>query len=309
MSELILTRGLPASGKTTWARAWVADDPTNRSRVNRDDLRHNLFGAPMLDWDGERAVTTAQHAAVRALLKAGRSVVVDDTNLRAKHARALLNLAVRAGADWSVKDFTHVPLQTCIDRDQARAAAGDRAVGAAVIQSLHARYLAAGALPDLAPTLNAAPALVRPYVPDPTLPAAWLVDLDGTLALGRFGEPGRRGPFDWHRVGEDRPNLPVIELCRALAASRSQIVVLSGRDAICRDQSTGWLALFDVPHHALVMRPIGDSRPDHVVKAELFWAIIAETWNVRGVIDDRASVVAMWRAMGLVCAQVAPGDF
>ena len=42
MITLLLTRGLPASGKTTFARAWVAESPTDRARINRDDLR-NVF--------------------------------------------------------------------------------------------------------------------------------------------------------------------------------------------------------------------------------------------------------------------------
>jgi hypothetical protein len=57
------------------------------------------------------------------------------------------------------------------------------------------------------------------------------------------------------------------------------------------------------------MRPAADSRKDSIVKAELFWEHVAPHWNVRGVIDDRDQVVAMWRALGLMCAQVAPGDF
>ena len=41
---------------------------------------------------------------------------------------------------------------------------------------------------------------------------AVIFDLDGTLALGHFGEPDRRGPFDWHRVSEDTPNPAVVAL-------------------------------------------------------------------------------------------------
>lgn len=44
MTELRITRGYPSSGKTTYARNWVAEDPEHRVRVNRDDLRWNLYG-------------------------------------------------------------------------------------------------------------------------------------------------------------------------------------------------------------------------------------------------------------------------
>ena len=103
----------------------------------------------------------------------------------------------------------------------------------------------------------------------------WLVDIDGTLAI-----KGERGPFDWHRVGEDTPNEPVIEVVRALAAC-SNIVFVSGRMEQCRLKSLDWLhehvcrsavACFHAP---LFMRADGDFRPDTVVKREIFDAYIA----------------------------------
>jgi len=139
-------------------------------------------------------------------------------------------------------------------------------------------------------------------VPDESLPPAWLVDVDGTLA-----HMGDRGPFDWHRVSDDTPNLPVVELVTNLS-NTAAIVVMSGRDEVCRQETKAWLDQhieFDVLH----MRPEGDTRKDAVVKAELFWEHVAPVWNVRGVVDDRQQVVDMWRAMGLMCAQVATGDF
>mgnify|MGYP003455142708 FL=1 len=42
MNKLILTRGIQGSGKTTWARQWVAEDPDSRVRINNDDLRNML---------------------------------------------------------------------------------------------------------------------------------------------------------------------------------------------------------------------------------------------------------------------------
>lgn len=44
MSGVIVLRGLPGSGKSTWAKEWVAGDPDNRVRINRDDIRYASFG-------------------------------------------------------------------------------------------------------------------------------------------------------------------------------------------------------------------------------------------------------------------------
>jgi hypothetical protein len=61
--KLVITRGLPGCGKTTRARAWVAEDPSRRVRVNRDDLRTMLSGGPPVV------------AAVRAMHAAGHRVI------------------------------------------------------------------------------------------------------------------------------------------------------------------------------------------------------------------------------------------
>jgi predicted kinase len=309
MAELVITRGLPASGKSTWAREWVAGDPVGRARVNRDDLRLNLYGTARPTHQQESAIGVAQQAAVSALLVAGRSVVVDDMHLRARYVSAWVAVAAEVGATFAVQDFTGVPVEECVRRDAERGARGDRAVGAEVIRDLFARFLAGGrGLPAsvLVPK-QAQPGAATAYVPDLSLPAAWLVDVDGTLALMSTAKGGR-SPFEWHRVGEDAPNPAVVDLVRALA-SAAAIVVMSGRDESCRDLTEKWLTANGVPYQALFMRLAGDVRKDAIVKRELFEAQVAPRWAVRGVIDDRRQVVEMWRGIGLMCAQVAPGDF
>lgn len=298
--SITLTRGLPASGKTTWARQWLTLGPQPRMRSNRDDLRASLFGQHgVLDHTAEQFITGMQRHAVREFLTGGGHVVVDDMNLRLKYARAWADLAASVGADFFVVDFPQ-PLDVLIARDAARAAAGERGVGEDVIRGLYARFRAPWPDVTATPVSGAAGGL---YVPDPSLPPAWLVDVDGTLA-----DNTARDPFAWHLVGQDGLIEPVARMVRALATD-ARIVVMSGRDEVCSDATRVWLAEHQIPMDALFMRKAGDMRRDAVVKRELFEAHVAPRWNVLGVIDDRQQVVDAWRAMGLMCAQVAPGDF
>ncbi len=139
--RLVATRGLPASGKTTWAKQWMGEGP-RRTRSNRDDLRDMMFGGWTGDPDHEDAVTVAQHTTIAELLAAGWSVVVDDTNLRPGVLDKLRETARWGGAEFVIHDLTGVPVGECIARDERRRDAGQRSVGAAVIRDMCERYLA-----------------------------------------------------------------------------------------------------------------------------------------------------------------------
>lgn len=133
---LTLTRGLPGSGKTTWAKAQTAAQP-NTVRVNRDDLRAMLLTDwPHGDAGWEWVCTLAQYAQIRALLDAGMHVICDDTNLHAGALAGLTYLATCAKAEVRVQDFTDVPVAVCIARDAAR----PNPVGTAVIERMWAAY-------------------------------------------------------------------------------------------------------------------------------------------------------------------------
>ena len=64
----------------------------------------------------------------------------------------------------------------------------------------------------------------------------------------------------------------------------------------------------DVPCDRLIMRPFDDNTSDDECKRKLFNEEInySDVWFV---LEDRKSVVDMWRGEGLTCLQVAPGDF
>ena len=298
MTRLLITRGLPGSGKTTFARKLQP----GVVRINRDDLRWMLHGGRLYTQHTEAQVTRVQRSAVETVLRAHGSVIVDDTNLRARTVREWAETAARFGASFEVHDFTDVPVQECVRRDAGRPE--NERVGEEAIRRLHDRYLAGHNLPLPVPFVDpGGPGHV--YRPDPELPEAVLVDIDGTVAL-----MGARSPYEWHRVGEDAPNPAVITAVRAMHAAGHAIVFCSGRDEVCRAETEAWLELFvGVPYQGLFMRAAGDSRKDAIVKREIFDTEIRDRWRITGVFDDRQQVVRMWRALGLTVFQVAEGDF
>lgn len=298
MTRLIATRGLPASGKTTFARTLQP----SVLRVNRDDLRRMLHGERLFTQWAEAQVTVVQRAQVEALLRARADVCVDDTNLRARTLRGWADLAARYGADFEVHDFTDVPLAECLRRDAARPAADQ--VGAEAIRRLHERYLEGRTLPLPVPQARTGrPAVVHPPSTEPA--EIVLVDIDGTVALAVS-----RSPYDMTRVGEDEPNTAVIAAVRAMHAAGYGVVFCSGRDDSARTATEAWLARHvRVPHLGLHMRAVGDTRKDSIVKREIYDREIRDRYRVAGVFDDRVQVVQMWRALGLTVFQVADGDF
>lgn len=297
MPTLIITRGLPGSGKTTWARQWVTENPSRHTRVNRDDIRAMFGCAPIGDNTQEESVTVAQRAAVEALLRRGRDVVVDDTNLRDRYVRGFQEIAATTGAAVIVKDFTDIPVDVCVARDAAR----DRHVGSSIIRTMWHRFIAGR--PNPLPTPDPGPT-PQPYVTTGG-PNAIIVDIDGTVAL-----MGGRSPYDEDTVGDDAPNINVIAVVKAMAGAGNRVIFCSGRTEKCRAATEQWIRdHIDIPYDALHMRQIGDRRKDSTVKLEIFNHSIRHHYNVAGVFDDRRQVVDMWRSLGLTVFQVAPGNF
>ena len=58
------------------------------------------------------------------------------------------------------------------------------------------------------------------------------------------------------------------------------------------------------------MRPANDFTEDHLLKESwLHNMLLEDRERLVAVFDDRKRVVDMWRANGVTCFQVAPGEF
>lgn len=301
MPTVTIMRGLPASGKTTAALKMVADSGGRTRRVNLDALRLMLDdndGSVRLGKPHEEVVLAVQDAAILAAVDAGFDVVADNTHLVSRLPNRYKRLLATRDVRFEVVDFTDVPVDECIRRDALRA----RPVGETVIRDMAKRLN--GRCPFTADSLNERPTIV-PYTPDPRLPSAVIVDIDGTLAL----HAGLRGPYDIALCEGDLLNEPVARAVALFDRADDYIILLSGRQSEFREHTKRWLAKHQVPYDELWMRAVGDRRADDIVKTELFDAHVRDRFSVRFVLDDRDRLVALWRRMGLSCWQVNYGNF
>ncbi|MEO9947659.1 MAG: polynucleotide kinase [Roseobacter sp.] len=142
-----------------------------------------------------------------------------------------------------------------------------------------------------------------------------LFDIDGTLAQIDHRRPLLEGDRpDWKAfnklMGDDVPNLPIVELYKTLWDSQKyQLFLVSGRGEEYRKVTETWLTWNTIPFERLLMRPRNDFRPDTDVKQEILDRLRSEGKEISFVVDDRNSVVDMWRKNGVTCLQCADGDF
>lgn len=294
MARLIICKGLPASGKTTWAKELSRKD--HFKRVNKDDLRAMLDDS-LHSRRNERFIVQLRDQIIRQAFLDGFSVVSDDTNLRASHEKDMRRIAAKFNAEVQVK-FFDVPLNECIRRDSLRA----KPVGEDVIRDMYKRYLAHGKFKLENPLEDTA--AVTPYAPKAGSRKAIMCDLDGTLCL-----LNGRNPYDASTCEQDAVNKAVLEVISEFYVKGYWIILCSGRPDTWKAETEAWLKANNVPYHELFMRAEGDSRKDSIIKGEIFDEHIRDNYDVLFVLDDRDQVVQHWRQLGLTVFQVADGAF
>lgn len=309
--KIILTRGIQGSGKSTWAREWVSEDPTRRVRYNNDDIR-NMLG---VYWVPEReglVTSTKLDLAVRAM-RNGYDIVIDNMNLNPKeikfwedlvhnHNHVLDGHINTINYDYTIefKDFFNVSLEECIKRDAAR----PNPVGEKVIKLTWNRYkhfIQTTAVEQLVDNL---------IKQDEDKPHCIVVDMDSTLCFNThkrpwFGEGAAEGMI------HDIPNMGVLRIVERYYSPgegnfTGNLIIATGRDTGQAEVTKKWLANHNLFPQEFYFRQKGDFRKGVEVKKEQINQIM-EKYHVDCIIDDCEPIVNMYREMGLTVLQPNKG--
>lgn len=138
--KIILCRGIQGSGKTTWAKQWVLEDPEHRVRFNNDDIR-NMLGKYWVP-NREHIVKVIKDEFLRESMINNYDIVIDNMNLNDRelcYYNDLIdeyNRYHKPAYEIEFKDFFNIPLQDCIERDSKR----PNPIGEEVIKKTYEKY-------------------------------------------------------------------------------------------------------------------------------------------------------------------------
>lgn len=295
--QVIFTVGLPSSGKSTWANKWSSEKgyETFRKISCRDDIRMHLSEASNRadvprDKNFEKQVTLYQEEQISEYLFSNYDVCAADTNLNPSTLHRLTHLVKDYSEDVEIiinDSFLDVPLPEIFKRNSKR---GSEYVPEDAIFTMWEKYIKG-----------------RSFIEQDKLskPDCVVFDIDGTLAI-----MGDRSPYEWDKVGLDTLNKPVASLLNAYYESRYyDIIIVSGRDGICKSRTEDWLIDNSILYTHVFMREPGDSRVDWEVKEEILRNKILPKYHVNMWVDDRQQVVLRMRELGIPVAQVDFGRF
>lgn len=146
---------------------------------------------------------------------------------------------------------------------------------------------------------------------------ALIIDLDGTLANiehRRQYVDKTKGKRDFGKFNKEIPKDKLNNWCAEIINRFKHdhaILIVTGREWEERvaKNTMEWLFRHGIEYTKIFARPAGDYRPDTEIKKKIYNEDILGKYDVVFCVDDRSSVVKMWRSQGLVCLQCDDGDF
>lgn len=282
--HVIFTKGLQGSGKSTWAEQFIKDNQ-NYKRINRDSFRH-MLSAYTFDDKNEKIVTSLCDKTITTLIEQGFNLIIDQMNLNEKRLHQDMKFIEECckfdnkQVEFEIKEFP-ITLGEAIERDKKR----DFVIGEKVIKQTWKRYEI-----ELKQMIERA----KPkYEWNGNLPYCILCDIDGTLS-----NSSQRRIFDFKECVNDKIIFPVWSILEKYK-DKVEVILMSGREEICRTETEEWLKKENVNYKSLYMRKEKDYRDDTIIKRELFDEHIRGKYRPMFVIDDRISVLKMWQELGI----------
>ena len=290
--KIIVLQGPPACGKSTLAKK-LHDEDRNNVIICRDSIRESR-GTYWLE-EQENYIDKVEMLQVESALECGLTPVIDATNLNKKTIEKWKNIANLYKAEIEYKECI-LPYNEALERDKLR----ERQVGEKVLRKFYTKYY-----PHMLRIPN--DRIMKDF--DETKIPAIICDLDGTVSLGYH-----RGVFEYDKVGDDIKEFRVCRMLENLLKSNKykEIIFLSGREVSCYEETKKWIFKnidLNKTSYQILLRNLGDHRPDNVVKKEIYEKLIEPYYDVQLVFEDRDKVVKMWRDLGLLCCQVYYGEF
>lgn len=275
-------QGLPASGKSTKAEE-LMKKMGNTVRVNKDLLR-TMLHFDKFTGKNEGITKDTSRLIAKNFLLADYNVIVDDTNFNEGVIQSWKDLAKECEAKFEVVKMD-TPVEVCVLRDTER----EKFVGGTVIKNMALQY----GLTDRSP-----------YV---------LCDLDGTIADIKHRLPYAKGETkDWNKffslIYADTVRHHVLKTLVDFYNDGCTIIFVSARPEDYKEETLDWLNKNLLTFAwTLIMRRSGDKRPDTEVKKKMLDTYFPDKSKIRCVIDDRPSVIKMWRENGLTVLDVGEG--
>jgi predicted kinase len=294
--EVVIYIGMPASGKTSASKDFIRKNP-NYVKVSRDDFRHMLKNQGVCEPKIESMINDLMDQAIIKSLSKKLNVIVDGTNLKEHKIRDIIKL-VNPYANVSYRTFD-LPYKTVIERNSKR----ENPVDEIAMNNMWEDWEILKDSFDFQPVKRKK--IVKSITPNfnSKLPDCVIFDLDGTLALSN----GKRDMFDYNNVDGDDLNEIIAEQVVFHKSKGRKIIIVSGRDEICRNMTEYWLNFYNVEYDLMFMRPKDNIQRDKVVKKKIFEDEIQNKYNVIAWYDDRLQIIELIYELGIFTFNVNQG--
>ena len=299
VEKIILTRGIPGSGKSSWAKQFVAEDKEHRIRLNWDDMRNMMgpYWVPSREFVNKKMLWTAINT-IAYDSETWYIVVIDNMNLNPKgyeeyyHWLKYYNETIEQYnkvCELEFKDF-FTPVEECIRRDSLRT----NPIGEKTIKDIWNKYK------HFIQTTSVEKYVDNLIKPDPNKPACVVIDMDSTMCFNT-NKRAWYGEGSTEEMINDKPNLGIVK-CIEILQNYFPIIVATGRDTSQIEVTKQWLDKYHIKPKAFYFRKKGDYRKGVVVKKEQITQIL-ENYNIMVIFEDSQPIVDMYRKMGLTVLQ------